>query len=137
MEIKQINFNELAPLIDQMLNQDILEKLGKTVKPPSKIAFSLQENGEIVGGITGTLSMENLHINGLVVDKSFQGQDYGTKLMQKMENAASQLGAKILTVSTQNFQALEFYQKMGYEIFGTLEDTPFQGAIKYYLKKKV
>lgn len=51
-----------------------------------------------------------------------------------MENTAKKKGAKYAEVDTFSFQALPFYQKQGFEIFGTLENYPISDK-KYYLNK--
>ena len=39
-------------------------------------------------------------------------------------------------LETTSFQALDFYRKNGYEIFGTLNDKP-PGHISYFFKKEL
>jgi ribosomal protein S18 acetylase RimI-like enzyme len=56
--------------------------------------------------------------------------------MNAIEEEARKLGTQIFTISTQDFQALGLYQKLGYEVFGELKDVPFKGTTKYYLTKK-
>lgn len=68
------------------------------------------------------------------VDKAHRGQNIGTELLQAMENTAKEKGAKYAEVDTFSFQALPFYQKQGFEIFGTLENYPVSDK-KYYLRK--
>ncbi|MDR2975814.1 MAG: GNAT family N-acetyltransferase [Streptococcaceae bacterium] len=136
MEIIKEEFSTLSPKIDALLLPGMLEHSGKSVTIDQKIAFALQENGEFYGGIAGSLSFENFHINGLAIDVRFRNQNYGTALMEAIEHAAAELGAKLMTVSTLSFQALEFYEKLGYQVFGSLEDCPFKGVTKYYLYKR-
>jgi len=40
-------------------------------------------------------------------------------------------------LDTYDFQALAFYQKNGYEVFGILENCPAPGHIRYSLKKSL
>lgn len=72
----------------------------------------------------------------LWVDKAYRGQNIGTELLQTMENTAKEKGAKYAEVDTFSFQALPFYQKQGFEIFGTLENYPISDK-KYYLRKSL
>ena len=44
---------------------------------------------------------------------------------------------KTLTLTTKAYQALGFYLKHGYEVFGELADVPMMGTTKYYLAKKI
>ncbi|MGB2991820.1 MAG: GNAT family N-acetyltransferase, partial [Paenisporosarcina sp.] len=54
-------------------------KLPDEVKHPIKnVSFMLRnEEGEILGGITGEISWSNLHIDFLWVDESLRGGGYG------------------------------------------------------------
>jgi ribosomal protein S18 acetylase RimI-like enzyme len=71
------------------------------------------------------------------VAPKYRGLDYGSHLLIAIEKQAIEAGAKVLTVSTQCFQALDFYKKHEYEVFGELKDVPFEGVTKYYLSKRM
>ncbi|MBX9703171.1 MAG: GNAT family N-acetyltransferase, partial [Silvanigrellaceae bacterium] len=94
--------------------------------------------GGLVGGITGKLLLGNcLSIDILWVDPKYRDQDYGTKLLQTLEQESKKLTSKLSIVDTFDFQALGFYEKNGYTIFGVLEDCPCAGNKRYYLSKKL
>ncbi|HEK0787454.1 TPA: GNAT family N-acetyltransferase [Proteus mirabilis] len=100
------------------------------------LAVFKEENGKKIGGITGDILGNWLRIRYLWVDKANRGQNIGTELLQAMENTAKEKGAKYAEVDTFSFQALPFYQKQGFEIFGTLENYPISDK-KYYLRKNL
>lgn len=100
----------------------------------SPLAVFKEENDKKIGGITGDILGNWLRIRYLWVDKAYRGQNIGTELLQTMENTAKEKGAKYAEVDTFSFQALPFYQKQGFEIFGTLENYPVSDK-KYYLRK--
>lgn len=52
------------------------------------------------------------------------------------EDEARKRGAKHAYLDTFSFQALDFYRKYGYEIFGELQDFPV-GHQRYYLVKQL
>ena len=135
MQIIETQFEELTPLLNKLLTDHARLEAGKPSLTSKKLAFSLTEGNQVLGGITGTLRGKNLHINTLVLEKNTRGRGNGHKLMKALEQKAGQEGATILTVCTQDFQALEFYQKLGYAVFGELKDCPFEGTTKYYLYK--
>lgn len=90
----------------------------------------------VVGGVYGKLLLGHaLSIDVLWVEPAFRDQDYGTNLMLTIETVARDLGSRLSIVDTFDFQALEFYQKIGYEVFGVLDDCPCPGNKRYYLKK--
>ncbi|QHP75471.1 N-acetyltransferase [Proteus vulgaris] len=102
----------------------------------SPLAVFKEDNGKKIGGITGDILGNWLRIRYLWVDKAYRGQNIGTELLQTMELAAKEKGAKYAEVDTFSFQALPFYQKQGFVIFGTLEKYPISDK-KYYLRKKL
>lgn len=61
--------------------------------------------------------------HNLQVDKSFQGQGIGTKMMSFIEDQARKLGKKILTLGVDdiNLRAIELYSRLGYKHFKTGE----------------
>jgi ribosomal protein S18 acetylase RimI-like enzyme len=60
---------------------------------------------------------------------------YGKELVSKAEHIAKERGCISAQTFSYSFQAPEFYQKLGYEIFGIIDDYP-NGIKKYFLKKK-
>lgn len=90
----------------------------------------------IIGGVYAKLLLGNcLSIDILWVEEKHRKRGYASRLMRAVENAAIQLGSRLSIVDTFEFQAPEFYQKCGYEIFGILDDCPCVGNKRYYLKK--
>lgn len=90
----------------------------------------------LIGGIYGKLLLgNNLSIDTLWVDEQFRNLGYATQLIQTLEDAARKLQAKLSIVDTFDFQALDFYKKNGYSVFGILENSPCHGNKRYYLQK--
>ncbi|MFE3577632.1 GNAT family N-acetyltransferase [Lysinibacillus sp. NPDC059133] len=116
-----------------------LSKLPDDVKHPVKnITFILRdEEGEILGGITGTIFWYNLHIDYLWVDELLRGKGYGKELLNCIENIARENRCKLIQLDTFSFQAPNFYQKNGYEIVGVIEEHPNKENQQYYLKKEL
>ncbi|WP_338128038.1 GNAT family N-acetyltransferase [Enterococcus malodoratus] len=92
---------------------------------------------QLAGGIVGKRQYDTLHISLLGVDEAYQKFGVGSKLMQAMEKHAVQEQVKTITLTTKAYQALGFYLKQGYEVFGELGDVPMAGTTKYYLAKKI
>ena len=63
------------------------------------------EEGEIVGGITGTYFWQHMHIDFLWVDPTQQGSGIAAQLMARMEQYARELECRLLTVDTFSFHA--------------------------------
>lgn len=91
-------------------------------------------DGSIAGGIFGYISWGWCSIEMLWVDEQYRGNDLATKIMRRMENYAIGEGITRFKLETGSFQALDFYKKLGYEVYAELEDYPI-GQTNYYLRK--
>jgi GNAT superfamily N-acetyltransferase len=107
-------------------------KVGKVKH--EQVVVALREGNDIVGGCTGSKWGPTLFVDLLWIDERFRGQDFGTRLMQAMEAEACRLGAKQVFLDTIEFQAKPFYEKLGYRVFGTL-DNYIDGGARYWLRK--
>lgn len=70
----------------------------------------------VLGGISGTTFYGSLYVDSLWIDFSLRHQGWGTKLMKESEKIGKERGAKFATVNTMDWEALPFYQKLGYSI---------------------
>jgi ribosomal protein S18 acetylase RimI-like enzyme len=79
-----------------------------------------------------------IEIERIYVDKRFQGKKTGKALMQKAIDTAKELDCNYvwLGVWNQNANALAFYKKQGFEIFGTHVFMMGSEAQEDYLMKK-
>jgi len=68
------------------------------------------------------------------VDEKFRRQRLGTQLVRAMESEALQRGCHAAYLDTFSYQAKPFYEKLGYEVFGTLDDYPL-GHQRFYMRK--
>lgn len=90
--------------------------------------------GTLAGGLDGVIGWEWLFVDNLWVHDELRGQGYGRDLLLRAERRALQHGCRSAWLDT--FQALGFYRKCGYSVFGTLEDYP-PGQTRYFLKKRL
>ena len=94
------------------------------------------DDGEIIGGITGTYFWQHMHIDFLWVDPAQQGKGIAAQLMGRMEQYARDLKCRQITLDTFSFQAPGFYRKQGFREFGRLEDHP-AGHSQHYFEKRL
>ncbi len=97
--------------------------------------FARDSSGQIIAGLTGGTNWGWLHIRLLWVAESLRNQGYGHKLVSLAEQEALKRDCHNAIVDTFSFQAHEFYQKIGYEVYGVLEDFP-PGYERIYLQKR-
>ena len=100
-----------------------------------QIQLVLQDdNGAIRGGLYGEVCWNWLEIHSLLIDEELRKFGYGTKLLLEIEQIAVERKCDFIKVDTLSFQALAFYEKQGYQVFGTIDNVGrhFQ---HYYLTK--
>lgn len=98
--------------------------------------FLRDEKGEIFAGLTGETFWGWLFVEYLWVAESLRSQGYGRQLILSAEKEAKQRGCHHVYLDTFSFQALGFYEKLGYQVFGSLDDFP-QGHKRYFLQKEI
>lgn len=94
------------------------------------------DDGKIVGGITGKIVWYHLHIDYLWVDDSLRGKGYGKELLIHIEKTARESNCRRILLDSFSFQAPDFYQKLGFKVVGIVEDHP-KGYKQYYLEKRL
>jgi GNAT superfamily N-acetyltransferase len=101
------------------------------------LCFLLYSPGrELVGGVIGETHWDWLYINLMFVHESLRGMGYGRQLLAHAEEEARKRGAKNVYLDTFSFQAPDFYKKLGYRVFGELQDFP-PGHQRFYLAKEL
>ena len=101
------------------------------------LAFLLKDAaGEVLGGLLGDIWGGWLHVSFLWVARPLRQNGWARRLMREAERYAIARGAHDAHLETFSFQARPLYEKLGYELFGQLDDFP-PGHTKYYLRKKL
>ena len=94
------------------------------------------EHGAIVGGALCEVRWHWLFVDMLWVSESCRGAGAGTALLAAAEAEARRRGCTKAHLDTISFQARPFYEKLGWTLFGTLDDYP-PGHTRYYLQKDI
>jgi ribosomal protein S18 acetylase RimI-like enzyme len=106
-------------------------------KNHNMIGFFIRDNeGNIAGGVIGEIAWQWLYILYAWLREDLRNQGYGTLLMEKAESEAIKQGCGNSYLQTFDTQAPGFYKKLGYEVYGTLDDIP-PGHTRLYMKKKL
>ena len=123
-------FDELVAGVREY-NSDIMGK--EQSKPLSAIARN--EDGKLIGGVSGRTIYRNFLVGVVWVDKSVRGTGLGRRLMELAEIEAKKQGCVVAQVDTLAFQAPVFYEKLGFEIVGKVPGFPGSPERFFLLKK--
>ncbi len=133
---------EIGDTVRQIDLQDIVAGLNEanegmvTVADKRPLSVLWRENGRLQGGLIGHTHWGWLYIKLLWVAPQQRGSGLGRQLLLAAESEARQRGCHAAFVNTYSFQAPTFYQKLGYTIWGQLDNYP-AGHQRIYLQKKL
>jgi GNAT superfamily N-acetyltransferase len=94
------------------------------------------DTGRAIGGITGTIFWQHLHIDFLWIDPAQRGKGHGAELLKKAERVAREKKCRLILLDTFSFQAPNFYPKFGYEEYGVINDHP-KGFSQHFFQKRL
>jgi GNAT superfamily N-acetyltransferase len=92
------------------------------------------DRGDALGGLLGQLWGGWLQVTTLWVSAAVRGKGHGTRLLLDAHDYARARGAVGATLETYSFQARPFYERLGYELCGTIDGYP-PGHAKFFLRK--
>jgi len=92
--------------------------------------------GSTIGGLCGRSVYDWLYVDLLAVPEPLRRQGIGAQLMRRAEAVALERGCVGIWVDTYGFQARGFYEKLGYELFGTIDDHP-RGSHRFFFRKRL
>lgn len=137
IELKQLDIATNEKKLISFLETHQLEITAIPPQKPTDFSLAAYDDGTYIGGVTASNWMNTTHVSLLAIDKNYRKHGLGSKLLLLAEQFAHEQQAEIITISTQDYQAKEFYEKHGYKVFGQLADSPFKGTTKYYLEKRI
>lgn len=123
-------------LVEAALHRFNFEATRIPYAPQPVNVFLRTDSGEIKGGLIGRALAGWLHIDTLFVDPDYRRRGYGAAMMKVAEDEARARGCKYAWLDTFEFQARPFYERLGYESFGVLDDHPI-GHTHYFMYKRL
>lgn len=88
------------------------------------------------GGLTGFRLYRWLYVKEFLLPDDLRGGGLGGALPARAEGEAAALSCIGVWLDTFSFQARPFYERLGYRVFGTIEDFP-PGHSRHYLMKRL
>lgn len=93
-------------------------------------------DGRFVAGLLGQTIHGWLRVGWLWVSEELRHQRIGTELMRRAEAEAFDRGCHHAHLETVDFQARSFYERLGYKVFGVLDDYP-RPYKRFYMQKQL
>jgi ribosomal protein S18 acetylase RimI-like enzyme len=104
----------------EMMLLNGINSYGREKKGMSQIElfgiFLKDIHGKRVGGLSGMFCYGCMHIDMLWIDGSVRGNGWGKKIVEEAETQALKRGCNFATLETMDWEALPFYQKLGFFI---------------------
>ena len=126
------NEADMKVLVDGMLSYHASKGHPRKV---DKCSVTIKnDDGKLVGCVMVSFLYNGMEIGSLWVDESMRGQGLGQKLMKMAEDEGKKRGATFAYTNTFTWQAPGFYEKLGYALYGKLEDFPPENQLSYYRK---
>jgi ribosomal protein S18 acetylase RimI-like enzyme len=114
---------EEVRLLEDHLNEFNIAATG--VSDGKFLALFLRNADRVaIGGIYGWTWGATCYVRYLYVPEHLRDQGHGCALMRALEVEAKARGCEQIVLETHEFQAPEFYRKLGFEITGRVEDYP-------------
>lgn len=98
--------------------------------------FLVYDNDKLIGGAIGFIQYNWYFLDLLYIDEEYRGQNIGTSLIKQIEAFAKKENLTGVRMETWDFQAKDFYEKLGYTVYGEIKNCP-PGTIDYFLKKEL
>ena len=120
--------------VDGILNADSLAK-GFPFEVRD-MAFEAWDEDTFLGGITARMTQGWAYVTLLAVSDAARGRGIGQDLLARVEAEVRAADGTGIWLDTYSFQAPCFYRKMGFEEFGSLDDTP-DGQSRHFFRKRL
>ena len=99
------------------------------------INFGIFEDDKCYGGAVGQILFGWYNLSDFWIDEKVRKLGYGSKIIKCIEHIAKENNCLGVRIDTWNFQAPDFYKKLGYIVWGEFKDCP-PGTVHYYLYKR-
>jgi GNAT superfamily N-acetyltransferase len=112
------------------------EQAGPSQWRPLAVLLSDRGTGGTVGGLWGQTYWNWLFVELLFVPEVCRGSGIGSSLLRQAEDEAIRRGCVGAWLDTFSYQAPGFYARLGYSLFGTIEEYP-TGHNRFFFKKRL
>ena len=121
-------------VIEEGLGRYNKQQAGYSDSRPLAVLVSDPDTREVIGGLLGRTSLGLLFIDLFFLPAAVRGQGIGSRVMREAEDEAKRRGCCASVLYTINFQAPDFYERHGYQRFGTIPCHP-PGTSRIFMTK--
>jgi ribosomal protein S18 acetylase RimI-like enzyme len=115
--------HEDMQFVEEQINAHNTVRTGRRDFRPLGV-FLRDDQHNIVAGLSGFTWAGWLEIKFLWVREDLRGRGHGRRLIEAAEAEARTRRCQHVWLDSYTFQAPTFYQRLGYQVFGTLQDYP-------------
>ena len=126
--------------LDERLNDELDSfnaAANPDVHPAEELTVRVQEDGELVAGLSGWTWGQAAGIAMTWVHEDQRGTGMGASLIAAFEEEARKRGCTHVFVTSLTFQAPGFYQRLGYEEIFRWESVPTTGRDDVHMRKEL
>lgn len=134
----RILVGEADATLDERLSTELDVVNEAAVPGPAAVELtvqSLDDQGELLGGISGWTWQQAAGIGMTWVRADLRGTGAGSELISRFEQAAAERGARRVFVTSFTFQAPGFYEKHGYTEIFRWDGVPVDGEADVHFRK--
>jgi GNAT superfamily N-acetyltransferase len=125
---------ELEPLIEGIVGYN--RDASRREHGYQRFALLLMDgSGKPAGGLSGWADFDWAFIHLLYLPEALRRQGHGRELINRAEMWARERGLVGMWLDTFEFQARPFYEKLGFEVFGQIDDHPVRKT-RYFMSKR-
>jgi len=123
-------------LISAGLAEFNTQRAGFSDRRPLAVLVTDPETKRVVGGLTGRTSLGLLFVDLFHLPAELRGSGIGSEILRQAEDEGRRRGCRSAVVYTISFQAPEFYQRNGWQVFGEVPCDP-PGTSRVFLTKSL
>ena len=125
LDIFKSSLDYYALITGKSINKSLksMRNTFKSLFEKNRVFLVYEEQNRLLGFLLGTIIKNNLrhfgYIDDIFVEKNYRGKKIGSKLIKKYEEYLKKSKIKYirLGVSIRNKKALDFYHKLGFDIY--------------------
>lgn len=130
--------NNISAEEDRVLREGIVSFNAQYTgdKPACFSVYAKNQHNEVIGGARVFAHKSSVFLDVLWVKNDYRHQGIGTQIVSAVEQESIKRKIPCVTLDTFDFQAENFYRKLGYQHIGTIANY-LEGHDRIFLRKEL